>query len=184
MRSFTAIEFTREASVAGQDQLFEETFERLVALHGPALSRLAASYTSTVSDRDDLLQDIVLAIWKALPRFRAESSERTFIFRIAHNRGLSHQAKHRTPTITPDEEILAYDPRPDPEQELAQSQQRERLLSAIRRLSAPYRQVIVLALEGLNYSEISDVLGVTENNVGARLSRAKQALREYLRENK
>src|SRR5215510_12930513 len=62
----------------------EQRFHDLLSGNGGALSRLAASYTNNPSDRDDLFQDIALAIWKALPGFRGESSERTFIFRIAH----------------------------------------------------------------------------------------------------
>ena len=49
---------------------------------------LAFSYEAVASVREELVQEIALAIWQALPRFRGECSERTFVFRIAHNRGL------------------------------------------------------------------------------------------------
>ena len=65
-------------------------FDNLIATHGPSLQRLAAAYTNSASDRDDLFQEIVLAIWKSLASFRGESSDRTFIFRIAHNRAMAH----------------------------------------------------------------------------------------------
>ena len=68
----------------------ERIFDRLLAENGPALSRLAASYTNTAADRDDLVQEIALSIWRGLPQFRGECSERTFIFRIAHNRAVTH----------------------------------------------------------------------------------------------
>ena len=61
----------------------EDKLQKLLAANGPALLRLAASYTRNQSDRDDLFQEISLAIWKALPSFRGNSSERTFMFRIA-----------------------------------------------------------------------------------------------------
>ena len=69
----------------------EVRFGRLLQEHGPALNRLAAGYEWDPVERQDLLQDIALAIWRALPAFRGESSERTFVFRIAHNRGLTHR---------------------------------------------------------------------------------------------
>ncbi|HEY6372643.1 MAG TPA: hypothetical protein VIX37_18840 [Candidatus Sulfotelmatobacter sp.] len=47
--------------------ILEQHFERILAANGPALSRLAASYTNTVRDRDDLLQEIAFAVWQALP---------------------------------------------------------------------------------------------------------------------
>jgi RNA polymerase sigma factor (sigma-70 family) len=45
-----------------------------------------------------------------------------------------------------------------------------------------YRQVIVLTLEGLGYKEIADILGISEANVGTRLTRARQMLQEYIEE--
>lgn len=64
----------------------ELDFERILAEHLPAVSRLARSFTNSESDRQDLLQEIAIALWKALAHFRGECSERTFLFRIAHNR--------------------------------------------------------------------------------------------------
>jgi RNA polymerase sigma-70 factor (ECF subfamily) len=99
----------------------EEQFQRLLAANGPALLRLAASYTRNQSDRDDLFQEIALAIWKALPGFRGDSAERTFVFRFAHNGGMSHIAKREpyTPCDEPDEIV---DPKPDPEASLTSEQ--------------------------------------------------------------
>ena len=82
-----------EGTVAWGSLSAQEVEQRLTALltvHGSALTRLAASYVNATADRDDLVQDIVVAIWRALPRFRGECSERTFIFRIAHNRAIAY----------------------------------------------------------------------------------------------
>jgi len=147
--------------------------------NGPALLRLAASYADTVSDRDDLFQEISLAIWKALPQFRGDSSERTFIFRIAHNRAMSHLAKRRPPA-SPVDDVEVPDLRPDPESDLLLKQKHEQLAAAIRRLPVEYRQVVTLALEGLTYAEIADVVGIHENNVGVRLNRSRQMLRRLM----
>jgi RNA polymerase sigma-70 factor (ECF subfamily) len=50
----------------------------------------------------------------------------------------------------------------------------------VQRLPLNHRQVVTLLLEGLSYAEIADVLGITETNVGARLTRARQMLRQLL----
>lgn len=155
-----------------------------MAANGPALARLAGSYTNTASDRDDLLQEIALAIWQALPRFRGECSERTFLFRIAHNRAIAHLARRRSQMPGLGDEMEAPDPAPDPEAGLALEQRAERLRRAIHRLPVGYRQVVTLTLEGLGYGEISEVLGISEGNVGARLTRARQMLREALENRK
>jgi RNA polymerase sigma factor (sigma-70 family) len=158
----------------------EQRFDSLLTANGPALARLAASYTNTLSDRDDLLQEIAIAIWQALPRFRGECSERTFLFRIAHNRGIAYLTRTRSQVPGFPEEIEVHDPAPDPESELAQQESAARLRQAIHRLPVVYRQVVTLTLEGLGYGEISEVLGISESNVGARLSRARQMLRQSL----
>lgn len=157
----------------------EQEFDRLLAANGPGLARLAASYTNTRADRDDLLQEIALAVWQALRSFRGECSERTFLYRIAHNRAIAHLARNAR-SLAPEGDREVHDPAPDPESGLAQAQAAERLRGAIHRLPLIYRQVIMLALEDLGYAEIAEVLGITESNVGARLSRARQLLRESL----
>ena len=171
--------FGRDTARAG----FEERFHQLLSTNGGALGRLAASYTNNASDRDDLLQDIVLAIWNALPSFRGECSERTFIFRIAHNRAITHIAQRR-PAAASDEGIELADPRQNPEKGLSQEQQQARLFEAIHRLPIAYRQVITLTLEDMSYAEIGEIVGIAESNVGARLTRARQMLRKLLEDQK
>jgi RNA polymerase sigma factor (sigma-70 family) len=158
----------------------EQRFAALMNAEGAALTRLAASYARGSDDRDDLFQDIAVAIWQALPRFRGECSERTFLFRIAHNRGIAHIARRRPLMIESGEDLELRDDRPDPEQSLSAEQQRQRLLNAVLKLPVGYRQVVTLALEGMSYQEIGDILGIAESNAGARLTRARQMLRRSL----
>jgi RNA polymerase sigma factor (sigma-70 family) len=157
----------------------EKRFHELLSANGAALMRLAASYTNSSSDRDDLFQDIAMGIWKALPGFRSESSIRTFIFRIAQNRAVTYLAQRR-PFGNLDQGFDLPDPRPNPEKEFVRIQQEARLLGAIRRLPVEYLQVITLTLEDMSYADIAEVLGISENNVGVRLSRARQILRQLV----
>lgn len=161
----------------------EQRFDALLRAHGPSLARLAASYARRAGEHDDLFQEIAFAIWRALPGFRGECSERTFVFRVAHNRGISYLARRRTPAGTNDDDAELPDRRPNPEQALSASEESERLAHAVQGLPVRHRQVVTLALEGLSYGEIADVLGISETNVGARLTRARQMLRELLKPN-
>jgi RNA polymerase sigma-70 factor (ECF subfamily) len=182
MKSFTgtdALFIDIEASKPLDRTTLEHNFDRLITANGPALTRLAASYTDFPVDRDDLLQEIALALWQALPRFRGECSERTFLFRIAHNRAIAHLTRSRSFPVAA-EEVEIRDPAPDPEAGLAREQRAARLRQAIRQLPLLYRQVLTLSLEGLGYGEIAEVLGISESNVGVRLTRARQILRESL----
>jgi RNA polymerase sigma-70 factor (ECF subfamily) len=161
----------------------EQRFERILDEHGAAISRLAYSYEAVAGIREELAQEIALAIWKALPHFRGECSERTFVFRIAHNRGLTHVSRRRPQQQSLDdleETDEPVDPRPRPDEQLSQMNQRERLASAVQSLPIVHRQIIVLMLEGLSHVEIGEVLGITEINARVRLTRARKALKQSM----
>ena len=154
---------------------------RLLQQHDRALQRLVASYERDPSKRQDLLQDIWLAVWQALPRFRGECAERTFVFRIAHNRAVSHVdhwQRRRTDPLDEDAPLPA--PLPDPERALSTQQRCERLRAAVQSLPLAVRQIAVLSLEGLSHAEIADVAGISENNVAVRLTRARAILARLL----
>jgi len=154
--------------------------ERVLRAYEPALRRLVASYERDAALAEDLLQEILLALVRALPGFRQDCSERTFVYRVAHNRALTHLAARRAPLDEIDRAAHVPDPAPWPEEAAAAGQRREALLTALRSLPLRHRQVLGMALEGLSTAEVAGVLGITENNVGVRLNRARAALRSAL----
>jgi RNA polymerase sigma-70 factor (ECF subfamily) len=174
-------------TVSEHRQALETQFARILTEYGAAISRLAFSYEAVASVREELVQEIALAIWQALAHFRGDCSERTFVYRIAHNRGLTHVAR-RQPLHQPlpleelEESEQPVDPRPHLEEQVARTDQRARLMSAIQSLPVTHRQMIVLALEGLSHAEIAEVMGITENNVAVRLTRVRKALKDALGE--
>ena len=138
------------------------------------------SYEADPTLREDLMQQIFLAVWQALPSYRADASLKTFIARIAQNRAISFVAKQvRQPPTTEMPEILEADG-PDPEQSAIEASERRRLFEATRQLPLPQRQVIILVLEGFSYAEIAEMLEIAPNALALRLSRAKTALRTML----
>jgi RNA polymerase sigma-70 factor (ECF subfamily) len=153
----------------------------MLAEHDGALRRLAGSYERDRSRQQDLVQDIWLAVWQALPRFRDECSERTFVFRIAHNRAVSHiEHWQRRRMDVLDESAPIAAPGPDPEHSLSQQQRHDRLRAAVQALPIALRQVVVLTLEGLSNADVAEIVGISENNVAVRLSRARAALSQSL----
>lgn len=185
-RGKTRIELAAPALEKSMDhahrQQLEQEYEDLWREHGPGLSRLVSSYESSLHAREDLLQDIRLAIWRALSDFRGECSMRTFVYRIAHNRSLTHiwRRKSTLPQVEESHDII--DPGPSPEVSIIRKMDHSKLMHAIRGLPLPYRQVITMALEELPQTEIAAVLGISENNVAVRLNRARNLLREKLGE--
>jgi RNA polymerase sigma factor (sigma-70 family) len=155
----------------------DDRFVRLLREHDRALRRLASSYERDPARQQDLVQDIWLAVWQALPRFRGDCSERTFVFRIAHNRAVSHiDYSRRRHVETLDEDAPFAAPGPDPELSLSQQQRYERLRDAVQDLPIALRQVVVLTLEGMSNADVADIVGISENNVAVRLTRARAAL--------
>lgn len=170
-------------TVAGtlEESVATEQLARILGEHGPALARAAASYARSEAERADLLQDIALALFRALPSFRGECSERAFVLRVAHNQGITFSTRRRPPAE--DLDAIAdrtAGPGPDPEAALAGKQRSARLQRAIHALPIGHRQVITLLLEDLSHEEIAAVLGISAGNVAVRLHRARAALRAAL----
>jgi RNA polymerase sigma factor (sigma-70 family) len=159
-------------------------FEQVLETYGDSLWRLTLMYELEYNRRKDLYQEILIAIWKALPNFENRSSIKTYVFRIGHNRGITFRNRSvrtdifKSLNVEPDSEY------PGPEDRLIRNEEYVNLSRAISQLSFPLRQVIILHIEGQSNKEISDILGVSENNVAVRLFRAKKDLAETLTENK
>jgi RNA polymerase sigma factor (sigma-70 family) len=157
-------------------------FEDIVRDHHAMIRRIVASYEARSGAVEDLVQDVYVAIWRALPKFRGESSVRTFVARIATNRAITHVARAtRLPLAVELTEQVAS-PDADPERRAIALDRRARLAAAVRDLPLAYRQAAMLALEGLAPKEIADVLGISPNAVAIRMSRAKERLRAQMGE--
>jgi len=158
----------------------KEVFEQVVRDHHAMIHRIAASYEASATEVQDLVQDIYIAIWQALPVFRGDSSLKTFVARIATNRAITYvvRASRRPVAVELSEQLLARGA--DPERHAIAQDRRARLFSAVRAMPLTYRQVAMLALEGLTAREIADVLGISPNAVSIRLSRAKDWLRAHM----
>jgi RNA polymerase sigma-70 factor (ECF subfamily) len=158
-----------------------ETFLRLMDEYQGALARLASAYLSDSADRDDLVQEIATAIWQAIPRFRGESSERTWLYRIAHNTAITRAARVRRRARS--EAVLDHDHVADAagvDEHLIRQQRRQILFARIRELPAADRQTMALHLEGLSHGEIGEVTGATPGAIATRLSRIRERLTHEL----
>ena len=146
-------------------------FLRLLDAYGQALRRLCAAYVQGDGDRQDLLQEIAAALWSALPGFRGAASERTWVYRIAHNVAYSFAKKLRRQY----QSELQMDALPD--DSLAPEDHRRRvLLEAVQQLDSIDRQVVLLYLEGLSARDIEQVTGLSANSISVRLSRLRRRL--------
>jgi RNA polymerase sigma factor (sigma-70 family) len=155
-----------------------QTFQEILRNFEESLHRLTAVYAAEPADREDLFQEVLLAIWTALPRFRGDCSARTWIYRIAHNvaitasvnRNRRRRAELPIPPDVPARKAL------EPESQSLARERWELLTEAVRSLRGLNKQVTVLHLEGLSNREIAEVVGLTEGAIATRLSRVRVAL--------
>lgn len=154
-------------------------FEDVLRDYGALLSRVASSYEANEAIRQELLQEIALAVWQGLSRYKGDSSIKTYILKIAHNRGVSHvasQVRHQHVNNNDDAIATVSDPVSSPEHASQQFQMLSSLLAVIRELPLPQRQVMTLSLEGLSYDDIASVTGLNKSHVGVLLNRARKAV--------
>lgn len=158
----------------------QTTLEEIVREHGAMIRRIAMSYESARDLADELVQEIYIAIWRALPSFRGKASLRTFVARIATNRAVTHvvQAMKTPPSVGLDGPIASS--AASPEHQAMARDRKAALMTAVQRLPLTYRQPVMLVLEGLTLEEAGEVLGLTPNAVGVRMSRAKQLLKQWM----
>lgn len=152
----------------------EARFEDWMAAHVGVLHRIARAFAAG-ADQQDLMQELMLAVWRAAPKFRGDSAPSTFIFRVAHNTALTWRRRETVRRRhAADYERLWVEDGGSSEPLL------DALYAAIRRLEMLDRSLMLLALEGLSYGEIGAIHGLSESNVGVRLTRARKKLGELM----
>lgn len=141
----------------------------------PHLWRAVCGYELNPALREDLLQEVLLAIWESLPHLREPAMLLPFVLRIAHNLGASHvRSAVKAPIQVPFDGSL-HDVA-DAASSI-DSAQRQWLFQALAMLPINQRQPLMLQLEGFDYQEIATMLGTSVENVGVRLNRARARLK-------
>lgn len=159
-----------------------DVFDQIVRDQGAMIRRIAASHERQSALAEELVQDIYLAVWQALPSFRGEASLRTFVARIATYRAVTHLARSRRAPLSGALDENLASPDDNPEACAAALSSQSRLAQMVGRLPLAYRHTVLLTLEGLTPDEVAQALGITANAVAIRLSRAKEILREQMGE--
>jgi RNA polymerase sigma factor (sigma-70 family) len=159
---------------AGQDQ-----FLILLDEHKKILFKIANSYCRQDSDREDLVQEMVLQLWRSFGRYDPRSRFTTWMYRVALNVAISfYRRETRRPrTTTLDAQAVLQISRPSRESEAA-SRGGQLLESFIRELNEFDRALVLLYLDGNRYDTIAEILGISETNVGTKIGRIKQKLRQ------
>lgn len=143
----------------------------------PQLWRAVCGYERVHQAREDLIQEVLMALWQALPKLREADRLLPFALRVAHNIGASHvrQALRGPRSLSLDQmPVEPADEGADPRSEW--------LFDALTRLPLTLRQPLMLQLEGFDYQEIATILGISAENVGVRVHRARARLKQTKQE--
>lgn len=164
----------------------ERLFVELFTGNRARLLRLCRGYLAGVAEdeAEDLLQDIMVNVWKNLDRFRGDASINTWLYRIAVNTALLHRERGKRARAVI--RLAGEEPLPEviqePSAETRSQEQLHHLHAAIAELPPGDRLIVSLVLEGLGYREIADVVGITVNHAGVRIFRLKRSLEKRLRD--
>jgi len=167
-------------ALAGQSECFTVLMDR----HLVAVRRCIGSMVRSASDAEDLVQDVVLKVWRHLSTFRSESSFRTWLTRVAINEALQSYRRERSKPICQalgDFDALASHGE-SPHQSYARIEMAQAIHGAVAELPAKYRQVLTLRdLEELSAQETALRLQSSIPTVKTRLFRARLMLLATLR---
>lgn len=160
----------------------QQRFSDWLGEHGAIVHHVVNGFASG-DDRNDLLQEVLLAVWKSIPAFRGQAKPTTYLYRVCHNAALLwirteknyRRRVEQFGALAPTESGGGTDSLTD--ERLA------RLYSAIHQLKPLERSLILLSLDGLSYREMAEVLGLSESNVGVKLNRIKTQLTQTLKGN-
>ena len=145
---------------------------------------LAYRLTGNRDDAGDVVQDAYVRAYRAIRRFRGDSSFSTWMYRITSNCAsthLSRRTRQRTEELSNDTPIVDLRPEQDPSLRAEAAVLRHHIDRAVRSLPERLRQVVVLRdLHDLSHSEIAAELGITTSAAKVRLHRARQRLRTVL----
>lgn len=156
------------------DVPLDADFAAWIRPHLAMLRRISRAFAAS-ADQGDLFQELLISAWKAWPAFRGDSTPATFLYRVAHNRALTWRRREglrllRFLEARPD--LAALSDSGDSETH----RQLDALYAAIRQLPPVDRSLVLLSLEGVSYADMSALHGLSESNIGARLSRARARL--------
>jgi RNA polymerase sigma-70 factor (ECF subfamily) len=165
-----------------------EAFEALVQRHQHRLVHFARLMVSNPSDAEDVAQEALLRAYRSLGQFRGQSAFKTWLYQIATNVARTQLAKRRDRhEVQPP--VPSSDAPDQPPREVASGEDVERrviahdqLRRALADLPDDWREAVVLRdIEGLEYREIADLLGIPMGTVESRIFRGRQGLKRMLK---
>ncbi|MDF4203056.1 sigma-70 family RNA polymerase sigma factor [Maribacter sp. SA7] len=153
----------------------EEVFTDLIREHQALLYKVTSIYTDKKEDQEDLFQEIVFQLWKYFDSFRNDSKITTWMYRVAMNTAITFvkKKKRRPDSVSVADVFITQSDYKDDVLE----EQLKLLYQQLQHLNTLEKGLIFLLLEGKSYKEIAQITGLSDSNVGTKISRIKKKLK-------
>ncbi|MBV9232544.1 MAG: RNA polymerase sigma factor [Candidatus Eremiobacteraeota bacterium] len=151
-------------------------FTQLLQQHAAILQKVARAYCPAPDQRPDLVQEIAVALWRSYGRYDPSRPFSTWMYRIALNVAISffrRESRHGAGLVELDEAA----PLRSASTENARV---ATLLECIEELQPLEKALMVLHLDGYNYAEIAEIVGITQTNAATKISRMRKRLRAMM----
>jgi RNA polymerase sigma factor (sigma-70 family) len=156
-----------------------EKFISIVKENQRLIYKVCYTYCKNTESRKDLEQEILVQLWKSLPRFDGRVKMSTWIFRVALNTAFlfhRNEAKHKENKVCMDKSVFSV---ADTSEATELEERIAMLYRFIDTLDELDKALMMLYLEDSKYKEIAEILGITETNVATKISRIKSKLKDY-----
>ncbi len=156
----------------------KEVFIKAIKENEKLIYKVASFYTDCKDDRDDLAQEIIYSLWKSFETFKHNSALSTWMYRVAMNVSIFYFKKNKKKVATIPIELgilnVAETVADDSEEKL------KTLHKHIKDLNLLDKGILMLYMENKSHEEIAEIVGITKTNVGTKLSRIKEKLRQQV----
>ena len=164
----------------------EHKFLELVNENRNRILRVCRVYAWNSADQDDLYQEILFQIWRGLPALKEKQFANTWLYRVAINTAISFVRKRASSS----DRVVHFEHadltrRIESQQATIEENSDDRmanLYNAIYRLDPLEKALVTLFLEDLTYEQMAEATGISANNVGVMLHRAKKKLSSMMKE--
>lgn len=157
----------------------EEEFIKIITSHQGIVLKVCRMYCSQQADSDDLFQEIILQLWKSFSTFKHESKITTWMYRIALNTAISSFRKNiKKPDI---QQLSSFHLNVQEHPEIRIDIQYDHALQqAISVLNKFDKALVLLYLDENSYQQMSEIMGISESNIGVKINRIKKKLKQIL----
>ena len=157
----------------------EQEFLNRIEKHKGILYKVSKMYMDNPDDQQDLFQEIICQLWKSYESFRNESQFSTWMYRVAVNTAIVFLKKEKRKVDK--YEIASENIKDEEGDSHIKESQIDHFYKAVQKLEKIDKAIIFYQLEGFSHKEIGENLGISEGNARVKLNRAKEKLKEIIK---